>query len=72
MYLSLFPLFMFTLGMTHSYQTHELCSVELFRVPSPFYTNLGLGELEAWWVCTVAAKGLRGPASMSVPLADYR
>ena len=72
MYLSLFPLFMFTLGMTHSYQTHELCSVELFRVLSPFYTNLGLGEFEAWWVCTVAAKGLRGPASMSVPLADYR
>ena len=58
--------------MTDSYQTHEFCFVELFRVLNPFYTNLGLGEFEAWWVCIVGAKGLRGPASMSVPLADYR
>lgn len=72
MYLSLFPLFTLTVGMTHSYQTHGLCSVELFRAPNPFYTNLRLGEFEAWWVSTVGPKGLRGPDSMSVLLGYYR
>lgn len=45
-------------------QTREFCPLKLFRAVSPSYTNVSLGEFEAWWIVL----GLLDRASTSVTL----